>query len=175
MSLLNLFVAVFLSHFLSLYSFERTRMAHLTALTSLVHHIFGQHQHCSDFCRAKIQPPQHTQTDSTSCMSSCRPGIEETLPKSYKITRVQDSSVMPHHNSVHAKNHDYKGCTLYLHQILFLYEESRYGTSIDYQNVEKHIIKDVTLLLSKIADKSDRLINNSTTNLAESWMHIRHT
>ena len=52
-------------------------------------------------------------------------------------------------------------------------EESRYGRSIDYQNVEKHIIKDVTLLLSKIADKSDRLINNSTTNLAESWMHIR--
>jgi hypothetical protein len=42
-------------------------------------------------------------------------------------------------------------------------------------NVEKHIIKDVTLLLSKIADKSDRLINNSTTNLAESWMHIRTT
>jgi hypothetical protein len=33
-----------------------------------------------------------------------------------------------------------------------LQEESRYGTSIDYQNVEKHIIKDVTLLLSKIAD-----------------------
>jgi hypothetical protein len=33
--LLNLFVAVFLSQFLSLYSFERTRMAHLTALTSL--------------------------------------------------------------------------------------------------------------------------------------------
>jgi hypothetical protein len=47
--------------------------------------------------------------------------------------------------------------------------------SIDYQNEEKHIIKDVTLLLSKIADKSDRLINNSTTNLAESWMHIRTT
>jgi hypothetical protein len=45
-------------------------------------------------------------------------------------------------------------------------EQSFYGTSIDYQNVEKHIIKDVTLLLSKIADKSDRLINNSTTNLA---------
>ena len=43
-----------------------------------VHHIFGQHQHCSDFCRAKIQPPQHTQTDSTSCVSSCQPGIEET-------------------------------------------------------------------------------------------------
>jgi hypothetical protein len=47
-----------------------------------------------------------------------------------------------------------------------LQEESRYGTSIDYQNVEKHIIKDVTLLLSKIADKSDRLINNRLT-----WRH----
>jgi len=114
-----------------------------------VHHIFGQHQHCSDFCRAKIQPPQHTQTDSTSCMSSCQPGIEETDLIEEQVDFWNEESSID------------------------LQEESRYGTSIDYQNVEKHIIKDVTLLLSKIADKSDRLINNSTTNLAESWMHIR--
>jgi hypothetical protein len=133
MSLLNLFVAVFLSHFLSLYSFERTRMAHLLALTSLtlvvirksVHHIFGQHQHCSDFCRAKIQPPQHTQTDSTSCMSSCQPCIEETDLIEEQVDYWNEGSSID------------------------LQEESRYGTSIDYQNVEKHIIKDVTLLLSK--------------------------
>jgi hypothetical protein len=62
-----------------------------------VHHIFGQHQHCSDFCRAKIQPPQHTQTDSTSCMSSCQPGIEETDLIEEQVD------------------------TLYLHQILLLY------------------------------------------------------
>jgi hypothetical protein len=33
--------------------------------------------------------------------------------------------------------------------------------------LEQHIIKDVLLLLCKIAENSDRLINNSTTNLAE--------
>lgn len=52
-------------------------------------------------------------------------------------------------------------------------EEARNGTTIDYRNVEQHIIKDVLLLLCKIAEKSDRLINNSTPNLAECWMHIR--
>jgi hypothetical protein len=44
---------------------------------------------------------------------------------------------------------------------------------VRYRNVEQHIIKDVLLLLCKIAEKSDRLINNSTPNLAECWMHIR--
>ncbi|CAC5417661.1 unnamed protein product [Mytilus coruscus] len=52
-------------------------------------------------------------------------------------------------------------------------EEARGVTSIDYSNVEQHIIRDVTLILNKIAEKSDRLLGNSTTNLAESWMHIR--
>ena len=47
--------------------------------------------------------------------------FQSNLPKPYKTTQVQDSSVTHHHNSVHAKNHDYKGCTLYLHQIVFLY------------------------------------------------------
>ena len=78
-----------------------------------VHHIFGQHQHCSDFCRAKIQPPQHTQTDSTSCMSSCQPGIEETDLIEEQVDYWNEGSSID------------------------LQEESRYGTSIDYQNVEK--------------------------------------
>ena len=33
-------------------------------------------------------------------------------------------------------------------------EEARNGTTIDYRNVEEHIIKDVLLLLCKIAEKS---------------------
>ncbi|CAG2223192.1 unnamed protein product [Mytilus edulis] len=49
-------------------------------------------------------------------------------------------------------------------------EEARGGTCIDYTNVEQHIIRDVTLILNRIAEKSDRLLGN---NLAESWMHIR--
>ena len=39
--------------------------------------------------------------------------------------------------------------------------------------MEQHIIRDFTQILNRIADKSDRLLGNSTTNLAESWMHIR--
>jgi hypothetical protein len=74
-------------------------------------------------------------------MSSCQPGIEETDLIEEQVDYWNEGSSID------------------------LQEESRYGTSIDYQNVEKHLIKDVTLLLSKIADKSDRLINNSTTNL----------
>ncbi|VDI47752.1 Hypothetical predicted protein [Mytilus galloprovincialis] len=52
-------------------------------------------------------------------------------------------------------------------------EEARGGTCIDYTNVEQHIIRDVTIIINRIAEKSDRLLGNSTTNLAESWMHIR--
>jgi hypothetical protein len=71
LSLLNLFVAVFLSHFLSLYSFERK-------------------------------------------------GIEETDLIEEQVDFWNEGSSID------------------------LVEESRYGTSIDYQHVEKHIIKDVT-------------------------------
>ncbi|VDI56717.1 Hypothetical predicted protein [Mytilus galloprovincialis] len=52
-------------------------------------------------------------------------------------------------------------------------EQARFGTTIANSNVEQHIMKDVTNLLCRIAEKTDRIINNSTTNLAESWMHIR--
>ena len=35
------------------------------------------------------------------------------------------------------------------------------------------MINDIQVILNKIADKSERLIGNFTTNLAESWMAIR--
>ena len=36
------------------------------------------------------------------------------------------------------------------------------------------IIKDVNTILNRVAEKSDRLLGNYTTNLAESWMHMRN-
>lgn len=51
-------------------------------------------------------------------------------------------------------------------------EKSRY-CSFDFHDVEKFIIQDVSILLMKIAEKAERLIGNTTTNIAESWMHIR--
>ena len=41
------------------------------------------------------------------------------------------------------------------------------------KDIEKFIIQDVSLLLSRIVEKADCLIGNETTNIAESWMHIR--
>ena len=35
------------------------------------------------------------------------------------------------------------------------------------------IIKDVNIILNSVDEKSDRLLGNYTTNLAESWMHMR--
>ena len=49
----------------------------------------------------------------------------------------------------------------------------RHAMAHRYKNVEQHIIKDVTKLLCRISEKADRFTNNSTTNLAESWMHIQ--
>lgn len=37
----------------------------------------------------------------------------------------------------------------------------------------KELIKDVQVILNRVADKSEGLIGNFTTNLAESWMAVR--
>ena len=42
-----------------------------------------------------------------------------------------------------------------------------------YNDLDKQLLADVTLLLNRVAAKSERLLENTTTNLAESWMHIR--
>ncbi|CAG2237342.1 unnamed protein product [Mytilus edulis] len=52
-------------------------------------------------------------------------------------------------------------------------EETRKDTHINYSDVEQYIIQDFCILLSRISEKADRLLGNNTTNLAESWMHIR--
>ena len=52
-------------------------------------------------------------------------------------------------------------------------EEARGPSPVGIVHVENAMIKDVSRLLSRLADKSDRLIGNFTTNLAEAWMNIR--
>jgi hypothetical protein len=111
--------------------------------------VFGQHEHCSDFCRANTEPSPAVQTDNQICKSSCQSTIDESSLLDDQIDIWNAGS------SISSQ------------------EEARYGTSIEYKNVEQHIIKDVTKLLCRISEKADRLINNSTTNLTESWMHIR--
>ncbi|XP_076081060.1 uncharacterized protein LOC143051967 [Mytilus galloprovincialis] len=106
-----------------------------------VHHVFGQHDQCSDFCQAKNQTAPTSNPSDTD-------NIETVIINDQIDFWTEGSSI---------------SCQ----------EEARGGTTIDYSNVEQHIIRDVTSILNRIAEKSDRLLGNSTTNLAESWMHIR--
>ena len=40
-------------------------------------------------------------------------------------------------------------------------------------DLDPDLLKDMYIILNRMAEKSDRLIGNFTSNLAESWMHIR--
>ena len=40
-------------------------------------------------------------------------------------------------------------------------------------SVDEQMLKDIFFYLNRMAEKADRLIGNFTSNLAESWMHIR--
>ena len=51
-------------------------------------------------------------------------------------------------------------------------EESRTGSNGSC-TLNPKILKDVGIILNRVAQKSARLIGNYTTNLAECWMHIR--
>jgi hypothetical protein len=53
------------------------------------------------------------------------------------------------------------------------HEKSRGSTSMKYEDLERFILEDVTVILEGVAAKSDRLVGNLTTNLPETWMHIR--
>ena len=39
--------------------------------------------------------------------------------------------------------------------------------------IDQQMLKDIFFYLNRLSDKADRLIGNFTSNLAESWMHIR--
>ncbi|CAC5385731.1 unnamed protein product [Mytilus coruscus] len=122
-----------------------------------VNHVFSQHDNCSDFCRAKIQ---QTNTSPDINISS------NSDPSTTSFPTITTNSI----------KQDLLDCQIGFWSegsSIASKEESRLGTTIQYSNVEQHIIKDVLTLLNRIAEKSDRLISNSTTNLAESWMYIR--
>jgi hypothetical protein len=39
--------------------------------------------------------------------------------------------------------------------------------------IDKKLMHDVQMLVSRLVEKAPQLIDNFTTNLAEAWMHIR--
>ena len=47
------------------------------------------------------------------------------------------------------------------------------GKSNGNNSIDEQMLKDIFFYLNRLAEKSERLIGNFTSNLAESWMHIR--
>ncbi|XP_021338853.1 uncharacterized protein LOC110440231 [Mizuhopecten yessoensis] len=128
-----------------------------------VHHVFGDHSHCSDFCKSR-SPPTNTSTvhvssksaptSTTTCgTSSSEEGITEDIDTVCDLIDDQRNLWL---DGTSEKDMD----------------DSRYGVS-DQFSLEADMLRDISVLLDRIASKSRRLLGNFTTNLAESWMAIR--
>ena len=111
-----------------------------------VHHIFGNHNNCSDFCKAKSIPP-----------------INQTTSYTNDSTEVDEPSDLCIQNNLLWE----EGTSLKDQEL------SRYSSTLSYSDLKSDMLSDISVLLDRVANKSKRLINNTTTNLAECWMHMR--
>lgn len=121
-----------------------------------VHHVFGYHENCSNFCKAKQQSSSEipSEDNPTSKYPKSNINTDEDIET---VSDVMNSQIDMWTEGISVQDQ----------------EESRHASSISYANVEKFILQDVSAILSRIAEKSDRLLGNLTTNLAECWMHVR--
>ena len=111
-----------------------------------IYHILGYHENCSDFCknRPKIDTPIDENEDDNDNAEQPVDVIFEVQSDYWKIPSESEM------------------------------ESSRYAEKNMCELSEpKELIRDVQIILNRVAEKSDRLIGNFTTNLAESWMAIR--
>ncbi|XP_052243152.1 uncharacterized protein LOC127853067 [Dreissena polymorpha] len=111
-----------------------------------VHHIFGNHNNCSDFCKAKLIPP-----------------INQTTSYTNDSNEVDEPSDLCIQNNLLWE----EGTSLKDQEL------SRYSLTLSYSDLKSDMLSDISVLLDRVANKSKRLINNTTTNLAECWMHMR--
>jgi len=114
-----------------------------------IHHLFGNHECCSDFCKKK---PTNTDEctavpDTTDAGST---NTDDTIP-----------SILDQQQS-------------FWNEVIcdFDLEQTRYQPNTATP-IDAELLRDVSVLLNRLANKAARLIGNFTTNLAESWMSIR--
>ena len=110
-----------------------------------VYHVLGFHNRCSDFCQKRP-----TQNEDENCAENFDPSED-----SFDFIFEQQSEFwkIPSENEMNQSRYAGKNCCS--------------------MSDLKELIQDVQIILNRIADKSERLIGNFTTNLAESWMAIR--
>ena len=118
-------------------------------IRNCINHIYGKHNHCSsDFCKVKITQQQKSE------VPHCAPSTEDNNPNCEDLLTDQ-AAYWDEGLSIDAQ------------------EEARGDSQLRPSDLPTDLLRDITLILERVASKSDRLIGNSTTNLAECWMHIR--
>ncbi|KAJ8320069.1 hypothetical protein KUTeg_001656 [Tegillarca granosa] len=116
-----------------------------------VHHVFGDHSRCTDFCKSRQSPDTAISADvNTQLDGNDQVSKDENIPDIFEeISHIWSETTS-----------------------LQLQEDSRGDCNIS-ENLTSMIIRDVSVLLDRVAKKTPRLLGNYTTNLAESWMSIR--
>lgn len=111
-----------------------------------IYHVLGFHDKCSDFCKKRPHKklPQDDNEDDADTDDNSVDSIFDNQTEYWKSPSETEL------------------------------ESSRLADKNMYKLSElQELINDVLVILNKVADKSDRLLGNFTTNLAESWMAIR--
>lgn len=112
-----------------------------------VYHVFGQHNNCSsDFCKSKDNEREET-------------GENE----SHNVDIEQEENDLIINDQI---NFWTEGASIEA-------QENSRSASSPKSSLNPKIIKDVGIILDRVAKKAPKLIGNFTTNLAECWMHIR--
>lgn len=95
-----------------------------------IHHIFGNHENCSDFCKARL-----VDTNANGNMAN-EDECEETENIDEPTDLCQETSLLWEEGSS-----------------LQDQERSRYGTSLSYSDLKANMLHDVSILLDRIASQ----------------------
>ena len=114
-----------------------------------VNHVFGDHTNCSlDFCKKRdnTSKDEHETENKIENETSYIDNLDDDIFQDQVKFWNEGASIREQEDSRKASN---------------------------YSCSNPKLIKDVSIILNRVAAKSDRLLGNYTTNLAESWMHMR--
>lgn len=115
-----------------------------------VYHVFGYHANCGSFCKASAGVSEIENVDN-SCEG-------DDIENADFVGSVMEQQASYWSDGMSSSALD----------------DARLGSKVSYNGKEHgKIIQDVSVFLNRIAEKADRLIGCTTSNLAECWMSIR--
>ncbi len=121
-------------------------------------HVFGHHTNCSkDFCLSK--------TDETSTKGKCTDECDNT---ECSDDDDDDDDQDDEYEDVIAKMAE-----MWDNVVNEIDQESSRTDCGSIDRLEGELLRDVSIIISRLVAKADKLIDNQTSNLAENWMAIR--